>query len=269
MDNNIVSFPKTEANGLFCLTPTAEAIFDSLSIVVDTANDKSSGFQLPGLGLIVGPPGVGKTVAIHAFAERFNGKVIIHTAMCGRSALKNTIIGLIESIVGSRYWEPTRTAEALDILLSYLEGRNGREKPDLIIIDEAQELDPRSLDSLRQIHDATGVPLVYCGNPYLSRMVSGRTAAASFAQIRSRLANCLILESSIRDDVEAIARHHGISNADVMDALTEAAHADGNLRSVSIIINQAGKMTGSVKAITPRHVRQVASARGVRGGQRK
>lgn len=264
MDSNIVSFQKTDANGSFCLTPTAEAIFDSLAIVVETARD-----QLPGLGLIVGPPGVGKTIAIREFAGRFNGKAIIHTAMCGRSAIKDTLIGLIEAVKGSRYWEPTRTSEALDILLNYLEGKNGNERPDLIIVDEAQELEPKSLDSLRQVHDMTGVPMVFCGNPYLSRMVNGRTAAASFAQIRSRLASCLIIESSIRDDVEAIARHSGITSPEAIDVLTDIAQADGNLRSVAIVVNHASKLTGSARAITAKHVKQIAVARGVRWESRK
>jgi DNA transposition AAA+ family ATPase len=264
MDNNIVSFPEIEANGSFCLTPTAEAIFDSLAIVVETARD-----QLPGLGLIVGPPGVGKTIAIREFAERFNGKAIIYTAMCGRSAIKDTLVGLIEAVKGSRYWVPTRTSEALDILINYLEGNNCNPKPDLIIIDEAQELEPKSLDCLRQVHDMTGVPLVFCGNPYLSRMVNGRTAAASFAQIRSRLASCLIIESSIRDDVEAIARLHGITNKEAIGVLTEIAQSDGNLRSVAIVVNQAGKLTGSARAITAKHVKQIAIARGVRWESRK
>ena len=57
----------------------------------------------------------------------------------------------------------------------------------LLIVDEAQHLSLRALETLRALHDATGAGLALMGNAVVYARLTGGRRAAEFAQLFSRV----------------------------------------------------------------------------------
>ena len=144
------------------------------------------------IGLVFGPSGIGKTIALHAVAAEKPGAVLIsiETAAATPSGLVDALAKALRINPQARRNSMRHTLEAIKDKL------NGTGR--LVIIDEAHKLcgdassDERALNIIRDLHDHTGIPILLSGTTdvvaYLERaQARGREP---MAQIRSRIGVC-------------------------------------------------------------------------------
>jgi DNA transposition AAA+ family ATPase len=111
------------------------------------------------IGVIYGPAGIGKTVAIADYCQRQNYAYLVTASPAVRtpSAVAREILYAVTESRGSDTIQ--RNARRLT---EYLYGHEA-----LVIIDEAQHLRLEALELARAVHDATGCGLVFCGTTVL------------------------------------------------------------------------------------------------------
>lgn len=91
------------------------------------------------------------------------------------------------------------SSEMLDTLIDELADTNR-----LIIIDEAQHLTERSIDTLRALNDRAGVGLVYAGTSDILNRMYGRHEA-EFDQVHSRIGYiCKLNNRYTQNDIQYI-----------------------------------------------------------------
>jgi len=116
--------------------------------------------QLEGtIGVVYGPAGIGKTVALDDYCRRHNYAYLLtaSTAVRTPAALaREMLYGVAES----------RGSDTISRNLRYLTERlYGTES--VVVVDEAQHLRLDALELARAVHDATGCGLVFCGTAVL------------------------------------------------------------------------------------------------------
>lgn len=102
----------------------------------------------------------------------------------------------------------------------------------LIIIDEAQHLQPTALEVIRALHDASGIGIVLAGNETVYARLTGGVKSAIFAQLFSRVGKRLKIVRPLKADVVSIANALGVTGKKECDALYSIAQKPGALRSV-------------------------------------
>lgn len=134
-----------------------------------------------GIGVFSGPSGIGKSMALRALLRSRYPQGVLVEVNPGCS----TGVGLLNAIVQAEHAarigvRPSKTPPALaprtmtkgnafQAVVARLAGSSR-----LIVIDEADNLTTRTFAILRQLHDATGCPLVLAGRPTLHNKI-GRT----------------------------------------------------------------------------------------------
>lgn len=110
---------------------------------------------VPGMGLVHGVKGLGKTTAaIHYAAQKGNRAVYV------RAKSDWSYTWMMEDILIELGATPCRGAKAkYDALISALV-----ETPRLVIIDETNLIKPALLETLRSVHDTTHNPILFIGH---------------------------------------------------------------------------------------------------------
>lgn len=123
----------------------------------------------PGLMLVWGNPGRGKTECAKEYAVR-TGAIYIRTMQdWSAKAMLNAVCNAINGM------EPPTIERTKKILLQELD-----DNPRVIMIDEADRLKYSNIEHLRDIHDETGTPFIFIGEPSLYTKVitnGGRTGS--------------------------------------------------------------------------------------------
>lgn len=189
------------------------------------------------LGLIVGPPGIGKTLALRRFAA--DHLALVHTVSVHEGHPKSVLIELAKLLGLDAGGRQTELVARIRKALKHTER--------LFIFDEAQHLQSDALEMLRQLRDECGFGMVWCGNPkVLSRLKAGQEAA--FAQIWSRVgitADFTMLgEQELAEDVRALAEARGWTDPDVHTRLLRVAVRGGFLRSADKLLNLGSSLAG-------------------------
>lgn len=129
------------------------------------------------IALVCGDAGAGKTTALKHYADT-NAGVVFITANASTKTSR-AILYILTEALGK---EPSGTEFMLmRNLVSFLKGSNR-----LIIIDEADHLNPHALQSLRNLNDEAGVGLVFAGNDKIHHQMYGR-GSLQFDQLRTRI----------------------------------------------------------------------------------
>lgn len=170
--------------------------------------------------LLYGSAGCGKTTALKHYSQNNNGVIYVEADVTINSP-RSILLLLIEAI-GE---EPRgATADMMRLLVSKL-----RDTKQLIIIDEAQHLTPKSFDGLRALNDKAGVGIVFSGNPSILKRMYGRMAE-DFDQVHSRIGyHCDLHNHYSLQDIKSLFNGYSISN-DCLSYLYKIAQRKGGLR---------------------------------------
>ena len=107
---------------------------------------------IPGLGLIFGEPGLGKTRTAIWYADKV-GAVFV------RALATSTVRSFLEELVIELNQEPAyRATDIYKQAEAVL-----RENPRLVIVDEIDRLDKQAIEALRDLTDQTGAPILMIG----------------------------------------------------------------------------------------------------------
>lgn len=190
-----------------------------------------------GIVLIYGESGVGKTTASKAYQRQYPN-VWIATA----SPAKNSVSAALEALalaIGIKELSG-RAARIERETVDMLQGTQG-----LVVIDEAQNLDPQALEALRIVHDLSGVGFAFIGNERaFTRMHSGKQAPY-LKQLNGRIAKKLSLFKVPKEDVEAVSKGFEVQDKASLKRLCEIGQRPGGLRMVEKVLSLASLGAGS------------------------
>lgn len=162
---------------------------------------------MPGMGLVHGETGAGKTTAVTWMTNRCNGVYVRAMAAWTPSAMFGAILREL-----GRHAHGSCAQMVGDIIEALaLSGRP-------LFIDEADYLidSKRMSESLRDIHDMTTVPVLLIGMAGIDQRLSGRK------QLTGRVLQDVRFEALDREDAQAIAR--ALCEVKVKADLLDAAH---------------------------------------------
>lgn len=129
----------------------------------------------PSLALVTGPAGRGKTEAARQYAIHNNAIVYLAPMLTRTPAM--LLREICFDLAGVR---PTRTDNCLEIL-----GDEMSKKRKLIIIDEADLLEIRCLELLRNVNESFACPVLFIGEDELKRKIGTRRRL--FSRVRHHL----------------------------------------------------------------------------------
>lgn len=182
------------------------------------------------LVVVYGGAGTGKTAAARRYASsKKDAEGAPNVWLATITAGARTIGPCLERValaVGLKPI-PSRSWRIESALVDRLLGTNG-----LVIVDEAQHLDVRSLDALRGIHDAAEVGLALLGNELVYARLTGGGRNAAYAQLWSRIGKRVRIGETSKSDADALALAFGVMDADARKKVTEVAAGAGALRGV-------------------------------------
>lgn len=201
-------------------TPTATSIFTVIRYTDEHRN----------IGLVYGGAGLGKTVTAKEYASE-QSNVWIAT-MTPASANISACLRRIANAVGLD-WLSHRNSEVEQDLIAHLNETNG-----LLIVDEAQHLRIPALETIRSLHDASGVAVVLMGNSEINKGLVG-PHNDKFAQLTSRIGHKLNLAHPKDKDVSVLSKAWGVSDRPAVKELQSIGRGPGGLRAVSQVLNMA------------------------------
>lgn len=187
--------------------------------------------DLEDIAVVFGGAGAGKTTTARHFAE--SAPNAWHVTMSASSAsVLGCLLRVAEAVGiknprGSSYRVESEIRESIQFT-------NG-----VLIIDEAQHLTTRSLEELRAIHDATRVGMVLMGNETVYSRLTGGQRQAEFAQLFSRIGVRLRLDGATLGDIEAIAKAWGVTDPEIINALSGYASLPGAIRGATKVLRLA------------------------------
>jgi len=202
-------------------TPTGEKIMRALKFAQFGAD----------VVIVYGAAGVGKTSTVNHYAASMPS-VFIATMTPATAG----VVPALEEIAHAVGADTTAggAARLHHSIVARLRATNG-----LMIVDEAQHLNPAALDQIRAIHDATGVGLALVGNEYVYTRMTGGTRAASFDRLFSRVGKRVRITGAAVGDVDALADAWAIEDRDSRALLAKIGGEAGGLRSVTKVLRMA------------------------------
>lgn len=187
---------------------------------------ESRAYGLPGMGTFYGRAGLGKTTAGVYATNSFNA---CHIEAMPFGGVKN----LLTMIVTELGFRPARTVPNLFDQVAEELARTGRP----LILDEADYLLKDTLiETVRRIHDVTGVPVILMGEEGLPQKLS------KWERVHSRMLSWVGAESATIEDVNHLVKIYaaGLDVApEVRQRLLTASR--GSVRNVSTNLANLGE----------------------------
>ena len=220
----------------FIKTPSAEQFFTVLGFAQ----------MLPDMSVIAAKPGLGKTMAIKAYAQT-NPNVWRMTAEPSMNGMFSLLLAVGEAL-GMHHRHYSSLSQSIQARLRNTKG--------LLIVDEAQHLPMKLLDQLRTFYDLTGVGLALVGNETVYSNIEGEGRRANFAQLASRIGMQETQLGPRVGDAEAIIKAWGISGEAEVKILKAVSQKPGALRSMSKVIKLAYiAAAGADEDVAEKHLR--------------
>ncbi|ECL1758782.1 AAA family ATPase [Salmonella enterica] len=196
------------------------------------------------INVIVGAPGVGKTVTARDYCSNPNTWMI--TLSPAHSSVTECLLELADALglkdVSKNKGDLSR---AIRRKLTGVQG--------LLIVDEADHLGVEGLEQLRAIQDASGVGMVLIGNP---QGLSRASRYGDLARLFSRIARAKQLKKAKIADVKAIANAWGITGENELAVMQAIAEKPGALRVLTHTLNQAWiAANGKGSLLTEKHIK--------------
>lgn len=199
----------------FVATPTAERI-----MVLLTQAKVLADFVVG-----VGQPGIGKTTAACQFTRSNTNvfKIVAHPTLSRPRALLQQLARIVSVQASTGKLDLIHAA-----LVSRLRGTGA-----LIIVDEANFLEPEALQQLRSLHDQAEIGVALLGNATIHHNIEGRGRRAEFAQLTSRVGMRIDIRKPDRGDVETLLDAWGVMGDAERRHLRVIAAKPGALRTMT------------------------------------
>jgi DNA transposition AAA+ family ATPase len=184
----------------------------------------------PDMAVVIGGPGVGKTMASRNYATSHRNVWL----MTAEPALATTraVLEALCSVVGVS--EP-RASRRSSVLASKLTGSGG-----LVIVDEAQHMSTQAIDQLRStVYDKAEIGLALVGNEELWGRIGAGERRDKLAQLRSRVGISAVRASPLGADVEALLDGAGVEGKAERGLLAAIARKPGALRGMMKTLRMA------------------------------
>lgn len=213
---------------------------------------------MPDMVTIIGGAGVGKTMAGSAYQVQAPN-VFIVTAEPIHNSPRAILDAIAEEVgIDSRGLSSQ--------LLSTRIVKKLRDSTGLLIIDEAQHLDSRSLDQVRTIHDLAKIGIALMGNDTILARLEGGSRSAHFAPLFRRVGKRTRRNTATKGDVDPLLDAWEVNDPECRRLLRGLATKPGALGLMTKTL-QLGHMlaAGEGKPFGPDHVRMAATDLGTKG----
>ena len=178
---------------------------------------------VPGMALVYGEPGLGKTQTINWWAFKNNAILVRCTQLMSARWLLSEILEEMGEIYGYKI------SDCFKLVV-----RNLLVNPQIIIIDEVDYLtvDSRAVETLRDIHDKTNVPIVLVG------MINAKSRLKKFNHLYDRLSEIVKFEKFSKTDIKMIVQE--LSEVEMTDCAIRYIYTNLNrFRQIVKVINKA------------------------------
>ena len=179
---------------------------------------------VPGMGLVYGEPGLGKTQTINWWAFKNDAILIRCNQMMTARWLLKEILDYMSEI------KPYSISDSFDEVI-----RNLILTPRVLIIDEVDYLTMdknKSIEILRDIHDKTNVPVVLVG------MTNAHSRLKKFSHLYDRLSEIVKFERFSKADIKTIVKE--LSEIELTDCAIKYIYSNLNrFRQIVKVINKA------------------------------
>lgn len=138
------------------------------------------------MGLITAPSGGCKTTTLEAARRQHPGAVLVRVTAGTKSA--GGMMDAVAHAVGSLRGKSVGTVQR-----EIINELSGTSRP--LLIDEAQQLNDKALEAVRDLHDCAKIPVVFAGTDQLALAMDDR--AKWLGQLRSRIVHRFHAVSSI------------------------------------------------------------------------
>ena len=175
------------------------------------------------MGLVYGEPGLGKTQTINWWAFKNNAILVRCTQLMSARWLLSEILEEMGEIYGYKI------SDCFKLVV-----RNLLVNPQIIIIDEVDYLtvDSRAVETLRDIHDKTNVPIVLVG------MINAKSRLKKFNHLYDRLSEIVKFEKFSKADIKTIVQE--LSEVEMTDCAIRYIYTNLNrFRQIVKVINKA------------------------------
>jgi hypothetical protein len=209
---------------VFLETQNVQAFRQALWVLEDTERGQ------PGIGVVWGQAGRGKTLCAREYAVRTNA---VYLRVMEDWTPRAMLAALCKELVGS---EPYSTERCKRVACEALENQQKT-----VLVDEADRLPVGLIEHWRDIHDVTGVPVVLIGEEHLFPTLAARrrlwSRVTQTVEFKSIMVEDIILfglkAADLRIDPEAATRIAARSSGDFrlvwtdVQALEQMARAAG------------------------------------------
>lgn len=178
---------------------------------------------VPGMGLVYGEPGLGKTQTINWWAFKNDAILVRCTQLMTAKWLLLEILDYMSEL------KPYTTEACFNLVV-----RNLILNPKVLIIDEIDYLtiDSRAVETLRDIHDKTNVPVILVG------MTSANSRLKKFKHLYDRLSEILKFEKFSKSDIKTIVQE--LSEVEMTECAIRYIYTNLNrFRQIVKVINKA------------------------------
>jgi DNA transposition AAA+ family ATPase len=184
---------------------------------------------IPGMGLVYGEPGLGKTQTINWWAIK-NDAILVRSAnLMNARWLLGEILKELNEIPSGRLADCFNTVVTSLIL-----------NPRVVIVDEIDYLaiDSRLIETLRDIHDKTNVPIILVG------MGQAESKLRRHAHLYDRLSEIVKFEPFSKTDVKDILTE--LSEITLSDCAINAIYSNTNrFRQIVKLLDKAERLAKS------------------------
>ena len=178
---------------------------------------------VPGMALVYGEPGLGKTQTINWWAFKNSAILVRCTQLMSARWLLSEILEEMGEIYGYKI------SDCFKLVV-----RNLLVNPQIIIIDEVDYLtvDSRAVETLRDIHDKTNVPIVLVG------MINAKSRLKKFNHLYDRLSEIVKFEKFSKADIKTIVQE--LSEVEMTECAIRYIYTNLNrFRQIVKVINKA------------------------------
>lgn len=185
----------------------------------------------PGIALIAGSSGMGKTTTIDRYVKTYPN--VWKVKVCPSNASMRAMLLEISSVLDlhGNGWQNRSLARDIN---QSLKGTNG-----LLVIDEAQLLGVQAIEEIRSIFDESKVGLVFAGNHKVYSIFSKGIKNSDFSQISSRVGRKLAIHFPTTEDVDAILDAWEVTGTKEREYAQEIATRPGAIRTLVNILEDA------------------------------